>query len=130
MSQLQPVTLEFGGNEYTVDKDDGIWGLIEAIEDIVTLLWLAPRLHAKQVPAVKIYRAYAAALNYAGAKDVTIDELRAGVTPQRLMEMGYELAGILSMGMPPMDMPAKGASTKEIEAAKKKGSSGKTTKRG
>jgi len=42
MSQLEPVTLSFDGKEYKVDKEDGIWGLIEAIEDVMTFFELAP----------------------------------------------------------------------------------------
>lgn len=120
MSQFEPVTLVFDGKEYTVEKEDGIWGLIEAIEDVVTLMWLAPRLHSQQVPAIKVYRAYSVALQYAGAKGVTPEDIRQGVDTKRMIQMAYELAGILAMGMPPSDLNVPEASAREAEESKKK----------
>lgn len=122
MSELQPVTLVFKDKEYKVEKEDNIWGLIEAIEDVVTLLYLAPRLQNGQVPAAKIFRAYAAALNFAGAQGVTPDEIRKGVDYKRMFQMANELATILLMGMPPadVDIGEVSAPEKSVDKAKKK----------
>lgn len=119
---MQSVTLNFAGRDYTVSEDK-TWGLIEQIEETVTMAWLAPKLSEKQVPLVKIYRAYADALKYAGAKDVTIDQLREGIDFARGIQMGYELAAILSLASPPLSLressPSPTAPPKKKPATKK-----------
>ena len=40
MSKLEPVTISYNGKDYTVDKESSIWGLIEAVEDVITHLEL------------------------------------------------------------------------------------------
>ena len=52
MSQLEPVTLSYDGKDYVVDKEDGIWGLIEAIEDVITFFELA--LHSSQTSSRRL----------------------------------------------------------------------------
>ena len=121
MSQLQPVTLSFNGKDYTVSKEDGIWGLIEAIEDVVSFLELAPSLASGKYPTAKIFRAYAAALNYAGAK-VTPNDVRAASGYQEMGQMAGALVAITMMAQPGADVelgkPA--ANAEDGEKVKKK----------
>ena len=119
---MQQVTLSFSGKDYVVPENK-VWGLIEQIEETVTMSWLAPKLSEKQVPLVKIYRAYADALKYAGAKDVSIDQLRDGITFARGIQMAYELAAILSLASPPVSLqenaPSPTSPPKKKPATKK-----------
>jgi len=121
MSQLEPVTLSFDGKEYKVDKEDGIWALIEAIEDVITFFELAPAFQSNKFPTAKIFRAYAAALNYAGAK-VTPNELRQASDYRRMGELAGSLAAILMMAQPGADVDLGSAegSTEDVAKAKKK----------
>jgi hypothetical protein len=121
MSQLESVTLSFDGKDYTVDKEDGIWGLIEAIENVITFFELAPAFSTGRYPSARIFRAYAVALNYAGAK-VTPDELRKASDYRRMGSIAGSLAAILDMGQPGADVDLGGAkgSDKDVAKAEKK----------
>jgi len=119
MSQLQPVTLSFNGKDYTVDKEDGIWGLIEAIEDVVSFLELAPALGSGKYPTAKIFRAYAAALNYAGAK-VTANQVREASGYKRMGEMAGSLVAITMMAQPGADVDLGEATGNDQDADKAK----------
>ena len=119
MSQLEPVTLSFNGKDYTVDKEDGIWGLIEAIEDVVSFLELAPALGSGKYPTAKIFRAYAAALNYAGAK-VTANQVREASGHKRMGEMAGSLVAITMMAQPGADVDLGEATGNDQDADKAK----------
>ena len=121
MSQLQPVTLSFDGREYKVDKEDSIWGLIEAIEDVLPFLELAPALSSGKYQTAKIFRAYAAALNYAGAK-VTANDVRSASDYKRMGEMAGALVAITMMAQPGEDinLGSVTANEKEADEVKKK----------
>ena len=121
MSKLQSVTLKYEGKDYVVSKEDSIWGLIEAIEDVVTFLELAPKMGSGKYPTAKIFRAYAAGLNFAGAK-VTANEIREAVGYQELGEMAGALISILMMAQPGADVDLGKAqpSDKAVEKTKKK----------
>lgn len=97
------ITLTFQEQDYEV-KDGGLWGLCEAVEDVISMVWLAPRLQRGDVPAGRVFRAYAAALAYAGAKGVTAKEISEGVGYKRMIEMAYELAAILTITQPGGDV--------------------------
>lgn len=121
MSQLEPVTFSYEGKEYTVDKEDGIWGLIEAIESVITFFELAPLFASGKYPTAKIFRAYSVALNYAGAK-VTPNQVRQSSDYKKMGEMAGSLATILMMAQPPQDvnLGESKSSSEEAESAKKK----------
>lgn len=121
MSQLEPVTLVYDGKEYRVTSDDGIWGLIEVIENVITFLELARHIANKTYPSAKIFRAYAAALNYAGAT-VNHNEIRESSKYVDLGKMAGALAAILLMAQPggDVDLGESTSSTEEAEEAKKK----------
>ena len=103
MSQLQPVTLTFDGKEYTVDKEAGIWGLIEAIEDVITLFELVPAVQEGKYPTARIFRAYSAALTYAGCK-VTANQVREKSGYRQMAEMCGALCAIMGMAQPAADI--------------------------
>jgi hypothetical protein len=121
MSQLEPVTLSFEGKEYTVDKEAGIWGLIEAIENVITFFEIAPALAEGRYPTARIFRAYAAALTYAGRR-TTANEVREASNYQNMGEMAGALATILMMAQPgaDVDLGEQTASEQEAESVKKK----------
>ena len=114
------ITLQYDGKEYEV-KDGALWGLAEAVEDVISMVWLAPRLQRGDVPAGRVFRAYAAALQYAGAKGVTAKDISEGVGYKRMIEMAYELAGILTITQPSGDVDlGDPAGEGEAEDAEKK----------
>jgi hypothetical protein len=115
---MKTVTLTFKEKSHSV-AGDNVWGLIEAIEDHVTMSWLAPRLQESQVPLVKVFKAYAAALKFAGSGDISLDDIRDGVTFQRGLEMAIELAAILSLAYPSSTENLPKSNTKSVEELKK-----------
>lgn len=114
---MEQITLTFDGKDYTA-REDQAWGLIEVIEDVVSLMELAPKMQEQKPPIMKIMRAYAAALKYCGCKDITPDKVREGVKPQDAVRMGYELVAIMGMGMPTGDVELP--KVEQTELAKKK----------
>ena len=73
------VTLKWKGSEYTIPSDQ-MMGAIERVEEFVSLEMLHVRDGEKPGgwKRAKIAKAYAAVLNYAGAK-VTAEEVYAGM---------------------------------------------------
>jgi hypothetical protein len=108
MSQLKPVALEFKGETYEVTSDDGIWGLIETIEGVITLQELVEKVNTPGMPWARIFRAYAAALNYAGCKTTPM-EVRGecqnikGEVVSGMAGLPVSLIAILALAMPPLD---------------------------
>jgi len=120
MSQLKPVTFSYKGKDCTVDSDDGIWGLIEAVEDVITFLELLPLVQSGKYPTARIFRAYAAALSYAGCR-TTAQEVRAESTYADMGTMAGTLITIMMMAQPPIDVDlGKPSSDSEAESEKKK----------
>lgn len=123
MSQLQPVTITFDGRDYKVEKEDSIWGLIEAIEDVVSFLELAPALSTGKYPSAKIFRAYAAAINYAGG-NVTPNDVRVASGYEDMGKMAGALLAITMMAQPGKDInlgEAQGTEEQGEELKKKAG---------
>jgi len=116
MSQLSPVTLEYNGRTHVIDKEDGIWGLIEAIEDVIGYFPLIQKMSKGDYPAAKIYRAYASALNYADPRNpVTPNQIRSETNYEDLGQMTGALAQILAMGQPDADLEVGDPRTPESE---------------
>lgn len=122
MSQLQPVTISYKGKEYTVEAEDGIWGLIEAVEDVIPYMELLPKIVGNNIPATKVFRAFASALQYAGCRGVSMHEIREAADYKALGEYAAQVLAILQMGQPGQafaaadpDMPPE-----ELEEQKKK----------
>jgi len=95
---FEEVGIRWDGVEYTVPADK-VMGLVEAIEDIITL----EELHSQSgLKRSKVARAFAAALQYAGCRGVTGDDVysamfgaEAGVTT------ASAVTAILSLMIPP-----------------------------
>lgn len=96
---MTEITLIFNDQEYRVSGDRS-WGLIEAVEDVISLFELFPALQSNKPPLAKVARAYAAALNYAGATGVTQHDIRAGVDLTQMLSMANQLAAILMLAFP------------------------------
>jgi len=97
MSIFEEVGLKWDGVEYVVPADK-VMGLVETIEDIITL----EELHSSAgVKRMKLARAFAAALSYAGAK-VSADEVYTGMFGSKAgISTGSAITAILSLMIPP-----------------------------
>jgi hypothetical protein len=126
---LQPITLTYKGRDYTVDKDDSIWGLIEAVESVIPFLELAPCLESGKLPSAKIFRAYTAALNYAGAKTTPM-EVKAQAGWKNLGEYAGALAAILMMAQPSADLDLGDPTSEPTKKKKQRKSSKRAIKSG
>ena len=130
MSLFQEVALTWDGKEFVVPSDK-VMGLIEAIEDVITIEELANQAGVKRV---KVARAFTAAVRYAAScadKRVDITEeavlktLFGGDAMEATTRVVYAL---LSMMIPPehlRDVPAGagegGQPPVKKKAARKKG---------
>lgn len=137
MSNLpfKPVTLTFGGEEFEV-APERVWGLIGTIEDVITRSKLVLALHQRDIPETKVATAFAAALNYAGAKGVFPHQISVGAAPGVLYAHAMSLFQILNLAVQPEGFPqgdqAPGESkpAKPAKAAKKKDSAKQPIKSG
>lgn len=100
---MTEITLVFNDQEYRV-SDAQSWGLIEAVESVVSIFELLPAVQSGQPPMAKVCRAYAAALSYAGAGNVTPEQVRAGVDMAKMITMAGELAAILMLAFPEQEI--------------------------
>lgn len=119
MAIFEDITLGFNGEEYTV-KHTEVMKLIAVIEDIITLQELTSGTNPK---LSKIAEAYAAALNFAGAK-VGWDEVYASLFSEGAAERIPQVLSALVMMMLPPDSYRPPEQAKQKTTAKKK----KTTK--
>ena len=103
MDHFQPVTLEFEGEQYEIPEDK-IWGLLRQLEQIMGFNFLVQKLAVDDVPAMRVYEAYAQALRYAGCKNIDPMKVAKGANQTDLVRMAYELVAILRMMNPPDDM--------------------------
>ena len=102
MSNLpfKPVTLTWKGEDYEV-APERVWGLIGAIENVISRTKLVTKLHERDIPETKIAEAYAAALTYAGAKRVLPPDITIGSTPDQLFAKAFALFEILNLAVQP-----------------------------
>lgn len=102
MSNLpfKPVTLTWKGEDYEVPPER-VWGLIGAIENVISRTKLVTKLHERDIPETKIAEAYAAALTYAGVKRVLPPEITIGSTPDQLFAHAFALFEILNLAVQP-----------------------------
>jgi hypothetical protein len=110
---FKPVTLTWKGEDYEVSPDR-VWGLIGAIENVISRNKLVVKLHERDIPETKVAEAYAAALTYAGAKRVFPYDITIGSTPDQLYLHAFALFEILNLAVQPAgfetDEPASGES--------------------
>lgn len=119
MGVFNEIGLSWNGEEYTV-APDRVMGLIEVIEDVITLEELTTKLQR-----MKIAKAYFAALRYAGCRDVTVDQIYVNLfDPEKQNEVGPMVSAILMMMIPPEHLKASATPKKPAAkaSAKKKGS--------
>lgn len=124
---FQPVTLTFKGVDYTVEPEN-VWGLIGAIESVITRTRLVLAIHERDIPEAKVATALAAALNYAGAK-VQPHEVTIGAQPLELMGHALALFSILNLALQPEGFP-QGDASGEDKGTVKKASAKRPTKSG
>jgi len=98
MSLFDEVSLTWKGDEYVVPADK-VMGLIEVIEDVITLEELGSQTGIKRAA---ISRAFAVALRYAGAKDVTQQDVYVNFfDASKTVEIQTVITSLLLMMIPP-----------------------------
>lgn len=106
MSCFESVTLSFGGENYIV-KPNMVMGLIESIECVLTIEEINEMITRKCLNRSKIARAYAAALNFAGAS-VLVEQVYAEFFGGAAVTFTTNtLVGLLSMMIPPEHLRSK-----------------------
>jgi hypothetical protein len=106
-----PVTLTFDGRDYEVGPDQ-VWGLIGAIEDVISRPKLAIRISQNDPPETKIAEAYCAALRYAGARNIEPRDIMVGGDVTALLHKAMELFTILNLASAPASMADSGEAGK------------------
>jgi hypothetical protein len=111
MGIFDEVGISWKGREYKVTSDR-VMGLIEVVEEVVTLNELTQQTGVK---LAKISRAYMCALHYAGAKNVTQEQIYSSMIGNNGegVEMQTAINALLMMMIPPEHLraPEKKAST-------------------
>lgn len=98
MSIFQEVGLTWQGKEYTVAPDK-VMGLIEVIEDVITLEELAS---TKGVKRATVSKAFAVALRYAGCTNVAQQDVySAFFDATKAVEIQTIISTLLMMMIPP-----------------------------
>ena len=118
-ARFNQAKFEFGGWEYTVPGNE-IFGLVEAVEEVITMFELTS---GKLPPATTLAKAYANALNYAGAEDVTAEDVYVNAFKDADFSLASAVYGILALMNPPDEVtdPGKKKSRKKISPKKTKG---------
>lgn len=109
--RFEPVTLEYGGSSYSV-APNRVLGLIDCIEEHITLYDLSVGTRSPgSVRMARLAQAYGAALRYAGATDVTDEDVyhalfgKGGTqTRQTMMTV---IGGLLAIMVPPSEVVEK-----------------------
>lgn len=108
-SQFEPITLNFtrkgsdAPETYSIPSDR-VFGAICAVEEIVTLKELSEGVANRgNVSTSRLARAYAAALRYAGAKDLSDEDVYHAMftTVTASSAMVAAINGLLSLMIPP-----------------------------
>lgn len=98
MSIFHEVGLTWKGTEYTVPSDK-VMGLIEVIEDVITLDELS---NQKGIKRATISKAFAVALRYAGETSVTQQDVYASFfNPETAADISQVITSLLVMMIPP-----------------------------
>ena len=98
MSIFEKIEISWKGEDYVVQPDK-VMGLIEVIEDTITLEELA---NGKGIKRSKISRAFYDVLRYAGAKGISREEIYSGLfDPSKSVEMQEIINTLLTMMIPP-----------------------------
>jgi len=128
---FKSVTLQHNGKDYVVQPSD-VWGLIGTIETVIGHTKLAVAINDRDIPFTKVAGAYAAALNYAGAK-VQPHEVSIGSDAGVIFHHALALFEILNMAFQPAGIsaqPNESGELKPVVPAKKKPSVKQRSKSG
>lgn len=125
MSIFKEVGLTWGGKEYTI-KPDKVMGLVEVVEDVITLEELTGA-----VKRGKLSKAYCVALRYAGCNSVTQEQVyKALYDPEKQKDVGPMVTAILMMMIPPEHLQSSAAPKKPKPRKRaRKSASGSSVKR-
>lgn len=103
MSIFEPVTLTWNDEEYTIEPNR-VMGLIEVIEDIITLEEVVSKTGNKRG---KLSRAFASALRYAGAKVNDEDVFKTMFGSTAGSSISSAVTAILMLMIPPEHLRAE-----------------------
>lgn len=99
-SVFEDVTFTYKGQDYTV-KHNQILPLIEIIESIIPVEELVT-ISAANIPRAKLARAYVTALEYAGHKDIDVNEVYAEfMNPENITDLIAKINGLVALMVPP-----------------------------
>lgn len=105
MSLFKEVGLSWGGEEYIVPPEK-VMGLIEVVEDVITLEELGGSSGGLKRSAIA--KAYANALRYAGCKNVTQQDIYGHLfNPETAMDIQPLVTSLLMMMIPPEHLQDK-----------------------
>jgi len=111
MSIFKEIGLAWQGEEYIVSHDK-VMGLIEVIEDIITLEELTSN---KGIKRATVSKAFAVALRYAGCKNVSQQEVYTSFfNPETAVEIQTIVTTLLTMMIPPEHLQEKNESPKKL----------------
>ena len=114
MSIFSEVAFHWNGEEYAVPADK-VMGLIEVVEDVITLEELSNQ--TKGVKRAVISKAFAVALRYAGANASQQDVYTAFFDASRAIDIQTAITALLMMMIPPEHLQSKGKTeTKKTQA--------------
>ena len=127
MSIFEEVGLTWEGTEYTVPAEQ-VMGLVEVVEDIITI----EELSGRGVKRAKVARAFAAALRYAGAKEVDPQAVYNSLfSADSMVFTNSAVNALLSLMIPPEHLQTKAEPPEKPPATRKaksaSASSGKHT---
>ena len=112
---FEPVLLKWEGREYTVPADQ-VMGLIDTVEDVVTLDELYKMQSEGKIKRMQVSKAYAAAINYGiRASESDDKQVKAETIYESLYAKGEAMintvatiGGLMAMLLPP-DLLQKGS---------------------
>jgi len=127
MSIFEEVGLTWQGKEYTVPADQ-VMGLVEVVEDIITI----EELSGRGVKRAKLARAFAAALRYAGAGKIDHQDVYNQLFgAESMVATTTAVSGLLSLMIPPEHLQTREPEPEKNQATRKakdaSASSGKHT---
>lgn len=115
MSIFEEVGLTWQGKEYTVPADK-VMGLVEVVEDIITI----EELSGRGIKRAKVARAFAAALRYAGAGKIDHQDVYNQLFgADAMISTTAAVNGLLSLMIPPEHLQTKAPEPEKNQATRK-----------
>jgi hypothetical protein len=116
--RFEPITLEWQGEQYKVEPKR-VWGLVKVIEEKLNFYALGRALDAQEIPDLEVAEAYAAALRYAGASDVSEVDVQMELSGVERMANAYALWMIMMQARPDIKKKIQAAVKAQKPASKK-----------